>query len=127
MDYAQALLLTCHASMEPEIIERTQTFLTQALERAPNGHPFVKNQLLKMKRVLEQLLSKPQYVWLHDVLVEWKAKEQSVMATWENFPAGSNYLEDQGLLRNSKHGRVQVLSSGREPSDRSSKASPSPR
>ena len=94
-DYAQALLLTCHASMEPDVIKRTQSFLVQATEHAPKGHPCVKHQLLKMKSVLEQLLSKPQYVRLRDVLIEWKAKEQSVMAKWENFPAGSNYFENK--------------------------------
>ena len=93
-DYAQALLLTCHATMEAGVIKRTHTFLEQTMEHAPNGHQSVKSELGKMKSILEQLPLEPHLVRLRDVLIEWKAKEQSVMAKWENFAAGSNYLED---------------------------------
>ena len=36
----------------------------------------------------------------------WKAKELSVMAEWENFPAGSNYLKARGRGKKCKKGGV---------------------
>ena len=92
--YAQAFLVVCHSSLDSTATHRLQAFLAQALEEGPSHPRSFKEDLRRMRQVVEKLLSEPDTVYLRDVLIEWNAKKQSVMAEWENFPAGSNYLED---------------------------------
>ena len=94
-DYAQALLLTCHSSLEPDAIKSMQTYLALAMKHAPKGQNAVTEQLRKMNRVLNKLKSTPREVFLHNVLIDWNARENSVMSEWSNFPAGSNYFENR--------------------------------
>ena len=94
-NYAQALLLFSHSSLELGAIERLQSFLARALMKGPARPKSFREDLRKMRSVAEKLQSEPEEVYLHDVLIGWNAKEQSVMARWKNYPAGSNYLEDQ--------------------------------
>ena len=115
--YVQASLIVCHSSLDPAAMKRLEAFLALALDKCRKGPKGFREDLLKMRQVLEQLLSKSREVYLHEVLIEWKAKEQSVMAEWENFPAGSNYLEDQSAFKNSKQakhtrGDSQLLAPG---------------
>lgn len=93
--YAQALLLLCHSALDPSAMQRLEDFLALALERGPSSPKGVREDLLKMRQVLKKLLSKPQEVYLRDILVQWRARELSVMAEWENFRAGSRYLDDR--------------------------------
>ena len=94
-NYAQALLLVSHSSLDLQAIERLQSFLARALMKGPSRPTSFREDLRKMRNVVEKLLSEPEEVYLHDVLIGWNAKEQSIMAQWKNYPAGSNYLEDQ--------------------------------
>ena len=92
--YAQALLLLCHSSLNAADMSRLEEFLKLALEKGPSSPKGVREDLLKMRQVLKKLLSRPREVYLRDVLVQWRARELSVMAEWENFPAGSRYLDN---------------------------------
>ena len=47
-----------------------------------------------MQALAKSFLAQPNDLRLHDLLVEWKAKELSVMSQWKNFRAGGNYLPD---------------------------------
>merc|ERR1711907_858689 len=51
------------------------------------------NTLSKMRSVAARMKSSPSSVGLHDVLLEWKAR-QSSMAKWKNYRAGTAYLDD---------------------------------
>ena len=93
-DYAQALLLTCHASLDPDAIKSTRTYLALAMRHAPKGQKAVTRQLQKMKSILNRLSSSPQEVFLRNVLIDWNARENSVMSEWSNFPAGSKYFKN---------------------------------
>ena len=115
--YGQALLVVYHSSLDLAAMKRLEEFLMLALDKCRKGSKNIKEDLLKMRQVLNRLSSTPEQLYLRDVLIEWKAKEQSVMAEWENFPAGSNYLEDQSAFKNSaqaKHtrGDSQLLAAG---------------
>lgn len=48
-----------------------------------------------MNRVLNKLKSTPPEVFLHNVLIDWNARENSVMSEWSNFPGGSNYFKNR--------------------------------
>lgn len=45
----------------------------------------------RFQEVAKNLSTQPT-LSLHDVLIEWKAKNLSSMAGWPNFAAGENYL-----------------------------------
>ena len=94
--YAQASLVVCHSSLDHMAISRLQACLVESLEQGPASPISIRKDLLKMRRVLDKLLSEPKKVFLRDVLIEFKAREMSVMAKWDNFPAGSNYLKAEG-------------------------------
>ena len=92
--YAQASLVVCHSSLDLAAMKRLEEFLVLALDKCRKGPESIRKDLLKMLQVLKKLSSTPREASLREVLIEWNAQKQSVMAGWENFPAGSNYLED---------------------------------
>ena len=98
--YAQALLVVCHSSLDLPAMKRLEEFLAIALDKDQKGPQGVRKDLLKMRQMMNTLSSTPERLSLRDVLIEWKAREQSVMAEWENFAAGSNYLDDQPPHKN---------------------------
>ena len=95
--YAQALMPVCHSSLDSASMERLRKFLILSLEKGPLSPKSVTEDLLDMDSVAKTLVSTPENVFLRDILIDWRVKELSVMAEWENFPAGSNYLEGTGL------------------------------
>ena len=98
--YAQASLVVCHSSLDLASMMHLEEFLALTLDKGQTGPKQIRTDLLKMRRVLQTLVSKPRAVYLRDVLIKWNARKQSVMAEWENFPGGSSYLEDQPPLKN---------------------------
>ena len=91
--YAQALLVVCHSSLDLPAMKRLEEFLAIALDKDQKTPKQNREDLPKMRQMLKKLMSKPRQVYLRDVLIKWNARKQSVMAEWENFPGGSNYLE----------------------------------
>lgn len=89
--YVQSLLIVYHSSLASSDFKR--------LDNAVRiGEPIIKlastNQKktwMQMIHVVHRLRSRPKSLRLHDVLVEWKAKQGS-MSKWQGFKAGANYL-----------------------------------
>ena len=90
-------------------MKRLKACLADSLEKGPHSPRFMREDLLQMRERLDSLLSEPKRVFLHDVLIEWKAKELSVMAQWETFPAGSNYLKARGRGKKCKKGGCRAF------------------
>ena len=91
-EYAQACLILCHSSLDPSAIKRLQQFLKRSLKKGPKGNTSIREQLEKMKDVADKLSLKPEELNMRDILIDWKARELSVMAKWKNFKAGSQYV-----------------------------------
>ena len=91
--YPQALLVVCHSSLDPVAIERLRKLLFLSLEKGSSSPRSVRDELLKMRSLADKLAHRPREVFLRDVLIIFNAREQSVMAEWQNYAAGSNYLE----------------------------------
>ena len=91
-DYAQAWLILCHSSLAPDAIARLKEFLKRSLKKAPKGNRSIRERLEKMKEVADKLSLKPEELKMRDILIDWKARELSVMAKWKNFKAGAQYL-----------------------------------
>ena len=95
VEYAQSLLIASHSSLDPQVLHHLREFLESghfSIEEKTSAS--TRNALKQMKALAETLLSDPRDLRLHDLLVEWKPKEMSVMATWDNLPAGTKYLDD---------------------------------
>ena len=93
VQYAQALLVLCHSSLDPSAVRRLREFLSLSVQKGPPGPKSFREVLLSMKSIGDKLVRAPHKVLLHDVLLDVNTREQSVMAKWEDFRAGSNYLE----------------------------------
>ncbi|CAE7506681.1 psuK [Symbiodinium sp. CCMP2592] len=94
-EYAQSLLIASHSSLDPQVLRHLREFLDDGHFSIEKKTSFsMRNGLKQMKALAEMLLSSPNDLRLHDLLVEWKAKEMSVMAKWDNFRAGTKYLDD---------------------------------
>jgi len=94
-EYVQAFLLVCHSSPTPTNIDRLQ----QAVETGSyliqkDSSRSIKHDWHRLKSVARRLQTAPASLMLHDVLVGWNAKTQSVMKNWPNHAASSNYLND---------------------------------
>ncbi|OLP99136.1 hypothetical protein AK812_SmicGene18362, partial [Symbiodinium microadriaticum] len=99
VEYAQSLLIASHSSLDPQVLHHLREFLESghfSIEEKTSAS--TRNALKQMKALAETLLSDPRDLRLHDLLVEWKPKEMSVMATWDNLPAGTKYLDDMAIL-----------------------------
>eukprot|EP00415_Alexandrium_ostenfeldii_P001417 UN1417 len=92
-DRAQLLLLMCHSSPSKPNLHRLQRAfdLGEKTIRRERSR-YVASDWDKMKRVAQRLQSNAESVKLQDVLIEWKAKTQSVMKQWPNHAGGSLYL-----------------------------------
>ena len=94
-EYAQSLLIASHASLDPQVLRHLREFLESGhFSIEAKTSVSMRKGLNHMKALAEMLLSDPRDLRLHDLLVEWKAKEISVMAKWNNFRAGTRYLDD---------------------------------
>ncbi|CAE7347571.1 psuK [Symbiodinium sp. CCMP2456] len=94
-EYAQSFLIASHSSLDPQVLHHLREFLESghfSIEEKTSAS--MRNSLKQMKSLAEMLLSDPSNLRLHDLLVEWKAREMSVMAKWDNFRAGTRYLDD---------------------------------
>lgn len=90
--HIQALLVVCHSSLAATDLQR----LRQALRNGESairleGSLHQKKFLTQAKRLATLLATQPEAVTLPDVLLEWKARECSEMASWERCLAGSLY------------------------------------
>ncbi|CAJ1372275.1 unnamed protein product [Effrenium voratum] len=89
---AQSLLILCHSSLAAPHLQRLQGLLST--HSALIGRKASRHMARDWKRfqdVAANLSTQPT-LSLHDVLIEWKAKNLSSMAGWPNFAAGENYL-----------------------------------
>ena len=87
----QAALIVYHSTLSQSDRRHLIEADTQGLPitRSASGHQ--KKTWKELQLVSRSLCSRPCSIRLHDVLIEWKAK-QSIMANWANHAAGSGYL-----------------------------------
>eukprot|EP00415_Alexandrium_ostenfeldii_P001276 UN1276 len=93
VDHAQLLLLVCHSSPSPENLHRLRDVIgrgNRTIEQANIKH--AASEWSKVKGAARRLEGDITSVRLKDVLVEWKARTQSVMKQWDNHAGGSQYL-----------------------------------
>lgn len=87
--YVQALLVVCHSSLDLDDLHHLAKVLQHGMTRPRTTVHMI---LQKMQKAIQVLRTRPSQLRLHDVLIEWNAKEMSAMASWDNFAAGSQYL-----------------------------------
>ena len=112
--YNQALLVVCHSSLDQTAIKRLQDGLALSLKKGPLSPKSVREYLETMRSIAHKLIHAPKKVFLHDVLIDFKAKELSAMAEWENYPAGSHYLEAQGQRKDSGGKKAEEVKQGKK-------------
>ena len=94
-EYVQSLLIVCHSSLDAEARRLLRETLDQGVFAVKDStSATTRMDLKRMEALAKTLLADPSEVRLRDLLVEWKAKELSVMAGWKNFRAGTGYLKD---------------------------------
>merc|ERR1712216_904093 len=94
-EYVQALLVVCHSSPTSANVDRLQHAMKMgSLVIQRDGTILKKRNWTRLTNVARLFISNPKSFMLHDVLIEWKAKTQSVMKSWPNYSAGSKYLDD---------------------------------
>ncbi|CAJ1334487.1 unnamed protein product [Effrenium voratum] len=82
-----------HSSLEAAHLHRLQELLSThsaLIDRKASRH--MARYWKRFQEVAKNLSTQPT-LSLHDVLIEWKAKNLSSMAAWPNFAAGENYLQ----------------------------------
>lgn len=93
-DRVQALLIMCHSSPTPLNVGRLQEAVAMGDTLIQTGSStLIKKNWHRMKSLARRFQSNPTSFKLHDVIVEWKAKTQSLMKDWPNYAAGNNYLD----------------------------------
>ena len=94
-EYSQSLLIVCHSSLDSAYLQHLRAVLDRGLFSVEEQtSASTRADLQRMKSVAMRLLSEPHDVRFHDLLIEWKAKQQSIMAGWDNFCAGTCYLTE---------------------------------
>lgn len=101
IDYLQALLILYHSSLSSVHLPTIMQFLDKgstivAGRSATSG----KRTWRSLENLSQQLIASPQTLCLKDLLISRLAKE-SVMASWENYQAGTNYLSTTRHLKGS--------------------------
>ena len=92
IDYLQALLILYHSSLSSVQLTTIVQFLDKgATIVAGRSAKSGKTQWRSLENLSRQLIARPQTLCLKDLFITMNAKE-SVMASWENYQAGSNYL-----------------------------------
>ncbi|CAE7677696.1 unnamed protein product [Symbiodinium sp. CCMP2456] len=91
--YLQALLILCHSAASGPDFKRLSMVLSGAVDVsfAKRGQK-VKKEWQEMQSAGRNILSKGAPLTLHQILLHDGAKRWSVMKSWPDYPAGSNYL-----------------------------------
>merc|ERR1712242_121588 len=87
----QALLIVCHSTLAAFDFLRLKQAQRRGARIISDASSWQQKTWTKMQDVAHRLQSEPSGMLLSDVLVEWKA-QQSSLAAWPKFGAGSNYI-----------------------------------
>jgi len=92
VDHFQCLLITFHSSLLATDGNRVQGAIARGRSAVVQSSKQERQAWQNMVDATKLLKGSPTDVFLHDVLIGWKEKTQSVMKDWDNHAAGSNYL-----------------------------------
>lgn len=101
IDYLQALLILYHSSLSSVHLTAIVQFLDKgATIVAGRSAKSGKTQWRCLQNLSQQLIARQQTLCLKELFISMNAKE-SVMASWENYQAGTNYLSSTRHLEGS--------------------------
>ena len=92
----QCLLLLCHSSPTESHLSDLATFLegSAGLNVTGSGR-LLESEWRQLRNSATQLSSEPSSLTLHQLLVLYHVKRRSLMTTWPDYAAGSEYLSSQ--------------------------------
>jgi len=96
--HIQAMLVVGHSSLKHTDMQKLERTVRRGQPIIQKASRLQQETLKSMQGVIKKLKNNPSALKLHDVLVEWKAR-QSEMVKWLNHNAGSCYLDDPVITR----------------------------